>query len=94
MAAASALVQDKIEQLQSLDPTTNPADLTAGTHQDPGNPLTASGVAGGQFVRSWRVTRNSPGLGLAQVIVGVTWSTAGGHSMNGVTYVCITSTCS
>ena len=93
-AAASALVNDEIEQLRALDPATNPAALTAGTHSDPSNPLTGSGAANGSFTRTWTVTANTPGHGLSEVAVSVSWNGPTPGTITGVTYVCSTATCS
>jgi prepilin-type N-terminal cleavage/methylation domain-containing protein len=94
VVAASALVNDKIEQLRSFDPDTNPADLTAGTHDDPANPITATGTAGGWFTRRWVVTKDTPATGLSTVVVTVSWSGNTTRSINGVTYVCTSRICS
>lgn len=92
-SAASALIHDKVEQLRALDPVANPADLTAGVHQDARNPMTELGQAGGQYRRSWTVTRNSPRQGLAVVKVTVTWSDPTNRSLTSATYVCLSATC-
>ena len=94
ISTASALVQDKIEAFRALDPATNPADLTAGSHTDPNNPITPTGLTGGTFTRSWVVTANSPSSGLSTVAVTVSWTIGGSQSVVGVTYVCRTQTCS
>ncbi|MBI3785533.1 MAG: type II secretion system protein [Deltaproteobacteria bacterium] len=91
--AASALVQEKIEQLRALDATKNPADLTAGTHTDAKNPLDATGETGGNFTRTWTVTLNTPASGLEEIVVLVTWPGASG-AIRGVTLLCSTNTCS
>lgn len=93
LTAAAALIHDKIEQLRALDPATAPADLTAGPHVDPRNPLTALGGTGGSFRRSWTVTLDSPRRGLSEVVVTVTWNTAGARSLRSATYVCRSATC-
>lgn len=93
-AAASALIHDKIEQLRSLDPAANPADLQTGSHNDPLNPLTPLGQAQGAFTRTWAVTPNTPKVGLSQVAVSVSWTgSSGTRSVVGVTYVCRTASC-
>jgi Tfp pilus assembly protein PilV len=90
--AASALVQDKIEDFRALDP--GAADLTPGSHQDPLSSLDALGHSGGKFSRSWTVTADSPRRGLATVVVNVRWQDRGERSISGATYVCRTPTCS
>lgn len=92
-SAASALIHDKVEQMRALDPAANPADLTAGVHQDARNPMTELGSPGGQYRRSWTVTRNSPRQGLAVVRVTVTWSDPTNRTLTSATYVCLSTTC-
>lgn len=72
VAAATTLAHDKIEELQSKV-ATDPA-LTAGTHNDAGNPLSATGTAGGIYTRTWVVTDNTPIAGIKTIEVTVTWS--------------------
>src|SRR5437899_2952801 len=59
LAAATALAQNKIEQIRLTVPVLNavPADLAVGSHNDPNNPMTALGASNGTFMRSWSVTR-------------------------------------
>ncbi|MFQ5666770.1 MAG: hypothetical protein ACE5I7_10110 [Candidatus Binatia bacterium] len=89
-AAATALVQDKIEQFRALDPGANP-DLGAGQHVDPLNPLTPLGQAQGSFNRSWVVNTTNT-LGLLEVVVDVTWD-GGSRNVRSVTYVCQSTAC-
>jgi prepilin-type N-terminal cleavage/methylation domain-containing protein len=93
-AAATALMHDKLEQLRALDPATNPPDLAAGSHNDPLNPLTPTGQAQGAYTRTWTVNRNTPKIGVAQIVVTVAWNGPAQHSITAVTYVCQTATCS
>lgn len=93
-AAAATLIYDKIEKFRALDKATNPADLTPGAHDDPLNPLTPLGQAGGAFERSWEVTATTPRLGLAEVVVTVSWTDTMPRSISGTTYVCMSATCS
>ncbi len=92
--AANGLVEDLVEQLRALDPATKPWQLQGGTYNDPNNPITASGISGGKFVRSWTVTPNTPALGLSRVEVRVDFSGPARFSARGVTYLCTTATCS
>ncbi len=93
VAAASTLIHDKVEQFRALDPAANPADFTTGTHWDAGNPMTATGAAGGKFSRYWIVSRDTPRRGLAVVRVVVTWNDGVSRSLQAATYVCITDKC-
>lgn len=93
-AQASALVQDKMEQLRALDPGSSPADLTAGTHVDPRNPLGADPSTAGRFTRTWTVQRDTPLRGLAQVNIVVSTTGHNPISVSGVSFLCTTRTCS
>jgi prepilin-type N-terminal cleavage/methylation domain-containing protein len=92
--AAASLVQDAIERFRSIDPAANSELLTAGAHVDVNNPLTEMGLAGGYFTRVWVVTTNLPRTGMKTVRVYVSWNSHGDqHTVNGVAYLCATSTC-
>lgn len=92
-SVAAALIQQTVEQFRAVDPSTAPAELTAGTHDDPNNPIDGHGDPGGQFRRSWTVSRDiQPGL--AQVVVEISWNDPIARSMSAVTYVCQTDSCS
>jgi hypothetical protein len=93
-STASALIHDQIETLRALDPTTNPADLAAGAHQDALNPIDGLGRSGGAFDRSWIVNPDTPRVGVSEVVVTITWHDPILRSMSGVTFVCRTDTCS
>jgi type II secretory pathway pseudopilin PulG len=93
IAAAAALVHDKIEHLRALDPEKDPPDLAAGDHADPGNPMTATGTPGGIFTRSWSVQRDTPARGLARVVVRASATGPVPYTVLGVTYLCTSPTC-
>jgi prepilin-type N-terminal cleavage/methylation domain-containing protein len=93
LSVASALAQDKIEQLRAMDPASNPFDLMAGWHADANNPLTATAQRGGIFIRQWTVVKNIPALGLSTVVVQVTWNDSGVHSMRMIGYLCASQAC-
>jgi len=86
--AAATLIYDKIDQLRALDPAAVPADLAAGSHSDPLNPLTETAQTGGKFTRTWVVTEDSPAIGLSEVVVTVSWNESSARSVRGTTYVC------
>jgi len=92
-AAASSLIQAKVEQLRSLDPAVNQLDFLSGFHNDLGNPLTGSGGSGGKFKRYWTVTRNVPATGMAEVVVMITYNDGRPRSLSSSTYICITKKC-
>ncbi len=60
---ATALAQDKIEQLRVSSSATSGSD----------GPLQPSGAAGGTFSRIWTVTANTPIQNVNRVTVTVTW---------------------
>ncbi len=91
---ASALIHDKIEELRALDPASNPADFSAGTHADVNNPMSELGEQGGNFTRSWQVNPNIPAVGVSEVLVTVTWNTPHGQrSLRASTFICRTASC-
>jgi Tfp pilus assembly protein PilV len=104
MAAATALVQNKIEQIRMIVPQagTVPADLTLGTHNPADNPITALGTPNGPFTRTWNVTGvpqylNGVVVGMrpaiVEVVVTVSWTTPIPGSVKAVTYACTTPQC-
>jgi Tfp pilus assembly protein PilV len=104
IAAATTLLQNKVEQIRSTVPVANtvPPELTVGTHSDPNNPITALGATNGTFTRSW-VVRTVPQYfngsvvgarpGIVQVAVTVSWTTPGSGTMTAVTYACTMPNC-
>jgi len=79
-AAATTLAQDQIEALTSRLDTD--ADLAAGMHVDPRNPLAADGTTGGIYIRSWEVADDAPSNGAKTIVVTVTWTLYGeGHTI-------------
>jgi len=105
LAAASALLQNKIEQIRLIQGVsyTPPADLTSGTHPDTANnPMTALDSASGSFTRTWTVSGVPQYLGttvvgvrpgVVKVVVTVSWSAPLAGSVSEVTYACTTPTC-
>jgi prepilin-type N-terminal cleavage/methylation domain-containing protein len=93
VSVATLLAQDLVEQLRALDPSANPAALTAGTHTDGNNPLTPSGVAGGRYTRTWTVTRDSPAPALSTVVVSVSWTDGATRTVRVTALLCQTPTC-
>jgi Tfp pilus assembly protein PilV len=92
-AAAAALVQGKIEEFRSFGSASGTADLTAGRHEDPGNPISPLGRNDGAFRRSWEVTSASPRAGLARVEVTVMWNDPQPGSLSSVTLICENPSC-
>ncbi|MDP3939732.1 MAG: type II secretion system protein [Deltaproteobacteria bacterium] len=73
MSIAVNLAQEKIEDLMSLP--YNDADLNAGTHDDPDNPLD------GHYERSWTVVADSPIEEMKSISVRVSFLTASSDSV-------------
>jgi type II secretory pathway pseudopilin PulG len=73
LSQANALAQAKVEELRAL-PQLH-ADLNAGAHQDPENPID------GTFTRTWDVTENDPIEGMRRVEVRVQIPTASSDSV-------------
>lgn len=75
LGAATALAQDKMEELRSRN--AGDLQLLDGAHADPLNPLTALGTAGGLYTRRWTVMDNMPATGLKTIAMTVTWTAQG-----------------
>jgi prepilin-type N-terminal cleavage/methylation domain-containing protein len=73
LTIAVNLAQEGIEEL--MGEPFNAADLTAGTHADPDNPLR------GHFDRSWTVTDATPVAGMKLISVSVSFPTASADSV-------------
>jgi Tfp pilus assembly protein PilV len=65
---ATNLAQEKIEELMALPYFS--ADLSAGNHNDPQNPLEF------HYTRTWNVTDDTPIAGMKNVTVTVTYESA------------------
>ncbi len=91
-SVATALAQQKLEQLRSL-PLGAPA-LDAGDYAD-GTTLAADGSAGGPFTRTWTVSGgDEPRFGLKTVTVRVAWTDSRPHVTQLSAYVrCSTVPC-
>jgi type IV pilus assembly protein PilV len=73
LTIAVNLAQEGIEELMGRP--FNDADLTAGTHADPDNPLR------GHFDRNWTVSDATPVTGMKSISVSVTFPTASADSV-------------
>lgn len=65
MTVATDLAQEKLEELLKLRSTH--ADLVAGDHADPDNPVRTA------FNRYWTVTDDTPMTGMKKIVVRVTY---------------------
>jgi prepilin-type N-terminal cleavage/methylation domain-containing protein len=73
MSIAVNLAQEKLEDLLAL--SYSDADLNAGNHSDPDNPLR------GHFERNWTVVDDTPITGMKAVSVTVNFPTASADSV-------------
>src|SRR2546427_574230 len=94
VATATALAQQKLEQLRSMP--LDAAGLASGQYTDPAGAMNADGSAGGPFSRSWVVSAgNTPRAGLKTVTVSVAWTDSRPHTTALAAYVrCSTIPCS
>jgi len=77
--AATALAQQKIEELRNLP--LGAAQLSTGSYTDASNPLAASGAAGRTFTRAWTVSaKDQPRSGLKTLTVTVAWTDSRAHT--------------
>jgi Tfp pilus assembly protein PilV len=91
--AATALAQEKLEQLRSMP--LGAAQLAPGSY-DEASPIDADGRPGGRYTRSWTVSANdTPRRGLRTVTVRVAWTDSRPHTTRLAAYVrCSTIPCS
>jgi len=67
------IAQEKIEELMASG--FQHADLTAGDHADPANPINL------HYLRSWTVTDDTPVVDMKMISVSVTFPTSGADSV-------------
>src|SRR5207245_2848948 len=85
-SAATALAQQKLEQLRSMPLLAT--ELNPGIYYDSGNKLKADGTTGGTFDRSWTVSeKDIPRPGLKTVTVTVGWTDSRSHQTQVASYV-------
>jgi Tfp pilus assembly protein PilV len=93
-ATATALAQDLVEWFRAQDP------VNLGPMFDSANNTASQTVnefgetdPNGRFTRTWVATRNTPGLGMDQLTITVSWNGPEEHSITTVTFVCEHPTC-
>jgi Tfp pilus assembly protein PilV len=74
---ATTLAEDKVEQIRTLGTVSSGSD----------GPLTADGLSGGIFTRTWTVSPNSPTADVSRVEVVVSWPGRPSGSVRLVTLV-------
>ena len=92
-SAATALATEQLEILRAMP--LGAAGQNPGNYASAYNPLTADGLAGGKFTRTWTVSaKDTPSIGLKTVTVSVSWSDITSHTMQLAGYVrCATVPC-
>src|SRR5262249_51803355 len=92
-SAAVALATEQLEILRAMP--VGSTGHTPGNYSSTGNPLTAAGVAGGKYTRTWNVSaKDTPASGLKTVTVRVAWTDSTAHAVQLAGYVrCSTVPC-
>jgi type II secretory pathway pseudopilin PulG len=92
-SAATALATEQLEIIRAMP--LGSAGHTTGSYASPDNPLTADGLAGGRYTRTWVVSaKDTPSIGLKSVWVRVAWTDSDPHTMQLAGYVrCATVPC-
>jgi len=92
-SAATALAQEQLENIRAMP--LGAAGHNPGNYASANNPLTADGLAGGKFTRTWTVSgKDTPAAGLKTVTVSVAWTDTTPHTMQLAGYVrCATVPC-
>ncbi len=80
LTTGTTLAQDKIEALKGK--AYGDAELSAGSHSDPGNPISSL------YNRTWTVVDNAPATDVKTITVTVGWNWRGApHSVDLVTFI-------
>src|SRR5262245_15990787 len=79
-SAATALATEQLEIVRAMP--VGSAGHAPGSYASANNPLTADGLAGGRYTRTWTVSaNNSPANGLRTVTVSVAWTDHEAHTL-------------
>jgi hypothetical protein len=101
-ATASALAHDMIEWFRAQDPVATLSPLldqyANEAHTEATGPEVTMNSLGeedaeGKFTRSWAANLDTPGGGMAQLVVTIRWSDPEEHEISAVTYICTHPTC-
>ena len=85
-SAATALAQEQLEIIRAMP--VGSAGHNPGNYASASNPLTADGLAGGKYSRTWTVSANNvPANGLRTVTMTVSWTDTLPHSLQLAGYV-------
>jgi hypothetical protein len=85
-SAATALATEQLEIIRAMP--VGSAGQNPGSYASANNPLTADGLAGGRYTRTWTITaNNTPAAGLRTVTVTVAWTDGEPHSLQLVGFV-------
>ena len=85
-SAATALATEELEIVRAMP--VGSAGHAPGNYASADNPLTADGLAGGRYTRTWTISaNNTPANGLRTVTVRVAWTDSEPHALQLVGYV-------
>src|SRR5262245_43363394 len=79
-SAATALATEELEIIRAMP--VGSAGHNPGSYASTGNPLTADGLEGGKYTRTWTVSgNNTPANGIRTVTVSVSWTDLTPHTL-------------
>ena len=85
-SAATALATEQLEIVRAMP--VGSAGHAPGSYASANNPLTADGLAGGRYTRTWTVSaNNSPSDGLRTVTMNVSWTDSEPHNLQLVGFI-------
>jgi len=85
-SAATALATEQLEIVRAMP--VGSAGHNPGNYASANNPLTADGLAGGRYTRTWTVSaNNTPSDGLRTVTMNVSWTDGEPHNLQLVGFI-------
>jgi hypothetical protein len=85
-SAATALATEQLEIVRAMP--VGSAGHNPGNYASANNPLTADGLAGGRYTRTWTVSaNNTPSDGLRTVTMNVSWADGEPHNLQLVGFI-------
>ena len=85
-SAATALAIEQLEIVRAMP--VGSAGQLPGNYSSANNPLTADGLAGGRYTRTWTVSaNNSPSDGLRTVTMNVSWTDNEPHTLQLIGFI-------
>ena len=85
-SAATALATEQLEIVRAMP--VGSAGQNPGNYASANNPLTADGLPGGRYTRTWTISaNNTPAAGIRTVTVSVAWTDNTPHTLRLVGFV-------